>query len=139
MEFSVSTVIFISSILARFLVGFVLLVAGLAKLKMPSNSFSQAIIEYKLIPRPIAILLAKVLPWAEVLVGGLLIFGFWSKIATIGGIVLLFIFSSAVTVNLLRGKNNDCGCFKSVKPIQWNLVSRNLVLIGLLIFVYVSN
>jgi uncharacterized membrane protein YphA (DoxX/SURF4 family) len=121
---------------ARLIVGGVLLVAGLAKIRSGHNQLLNAIIGYDLLPKPMALVMANVLPWLEVLVGGLIIVGLWTHIATFVGAGLLMVFSSVVAVSLLRGKNQDCGCFQPLTPVQWRLVYRNLGLMSLLLPIY---
>lgn len=126
----------VSVFLARLLVGAVLLVAGLAKLRMPTQKFLQAVLGYDLVPRPVAPILAYGLPWVEIVLGGLLLVGLWSHLVSLASIALLLIFSSGITLNLLRGKRNECGCFQSLTPVQWKLIFRNLLLVVLLLSVY---
>jgi uncharacterized membrane protein YphA (DoxX/SURF4 family) len=83
-----------------------------------------------------ALVMANVLPWLEVLVGGLIIVGLWTHIATFAGMALLTVFSGAVAISLLRGKDHGCGCFQSLTPVQWQLVYRNILLMGLLPPIY---
>jgi len=126
----------IFAFLARLFVGGVLLVAGLAKLKMPSNWFLQAVFGYDLVPKRVAVVLAYGLPWVEVMLGGLLLVGLWSRLVALISIGLLLIFSGGMTFNLLRGKRNECGCLQTLTPVQWKLIYRNLLLIALLLSVY---
>ena len=122
--------------LARLLVGGVLLLAGLAKLKSPASQFLKAILGYDMLPQWSAMVVARVLPWLEVVTGGLLVIGLWSRVAATFGAGLLLVFSSAIVISLLRGKDQDCGCFRSVTPVQWWLIYRNLTLMGALLPVY---
>jgi uncharacterized membrane protein YphA (DoxX/SURF4 family) len=118
---------------ARWMVGGVLLIAGLAKIRSGAGPFLKAILGYDLLPRPVAVILATVLPWLEVLAGGLLLAGLWTQIAALLGFALLLLFAAAVAVSLLRGKRHECGCFGSPAPVQWRLVYRNLGLTMLLL------
>ncbi len=120
----------------RLVVGTIFLVAGVVKVKGGSSQFLSAIMGYELVPKFVASLLASFLPWLEVVVGGLLILGLWSQSSVIAGAMLLLSFSSGIAISLLRGKDNDCGCFRSVTPVQWRLIYRNLILIGLLMPIY---
>ena len=123
----------------RLVVGIIFLIAGVVKLKSGSSQFLSAIMGYELVPKYVATLLASFMPWLEVVIGGLLLLGLWSQFSAIVGATLLLIFSSGVAISLLRGKDNDCGCFRTVTPVQWRLIYRNLILIGLLIPVYAAN
>jgi uncharacterized membrane protein YphA (DoxX/SURF4 family) len=120
----------------RLIVGTIFLIAGIVKLKSGSSQFLSAIMGYELVPKFVAAVLASLLPWLEVVVGGLLILGLWSQFSVVAGVILLLIFSSGIAISLLRDKDNDCGCFRTVTPVQWRLIYRNLILLGLLILVY---
>jgi uncharacterized membrane protein YphA (DoxX/SURF4 family) len=135
-EISLYPLVTIGAFVARLLVGGVLLIAGLGKLKAHSNQFYRAILGYDLVPRAIAIILARGLPWIETLIGVLLIVGLWNRLATILAAGMLLLFSAAVIISLVRGNNNNCGCFSMLTPIQWRMVYRNIVLMGLLLPIY---
>jgi uncharacterized membrane protein YphA (DoxX/SURF4 family) len=135
-ELPLYSLVVVSVFLARLLVGTVLLVAGLAKLRMPTHKFFQVVMGYSLVPRPVALVLAHGLPWVEITLGGLLLVGLWSHLVSLASIALLLIFSSGIALNLLRGKRNECGCFQSLTPVQWKLIFRNLLLVALLLSVY---
>lgn len=126
-------------LLSRVLVGGIFLIAGFAKLKASSGVFLNSIMGYDLLSKPVAIIFARWLPWLEVMAGGLLIIGLWGRFAVILSITLLLLFSGAIAISLLRGKDQACGCFQTLTPVQWRLVYRNLGLIGLLLPVYALN
>lgn len=129
----------IGVLLSRLLVGGVFLIAGFAKLKAPADRFISAVLGYQLLPKPIAIVLARTLPWIEVVAGGLLIVGLWSRFAVVLSTALFLTFSFAMAISLLRGRDQACGCFQALTPVQWRLVYRNLGLMGLLLPVYAMN
>ena len=133
---SLTTMAVLGIALGRILVGAVFLIAGLAKLKASRGQFLSAILGYDLLSKPVAAVLARWLPWLEVVVGSLLIIGLGSGLAATLGMGLLLVFSSAVAVSLWRGKDQACGCFRALTPVQWRLVYRNLVMMGLLLPVY---
>lgn len=123
----------------RLVTGGILLIAGAAKLRAPSSRFLAVILGYDLLPRPIASVTAWGLPWLEVATAVLLIAGLWSRLAAFLGFGLLLMFSGAVAISLLHGKNQSCGCFDPFTPVQWRLVYRNLILMALLLPVYAFN
>ncbi len=122
--------------IARLIVGGILLIAGIAKIKAGASQFLSAILGYDLLPPYLATLAARVLPWLEIAAGLSLIFGLGVQIAAVVGFGLLLLFSGAVAISLLRGKSQSCGCFNSLTPVQWRLTYRNLALAGLLLPVY---
>lgn len=122
--------------LSRLLVGSVFLIAGFAKLKVPASRFVSAVLGYELLPKPIAVVWARILPWIEVVAGGLLVVGLWSRFVVVVSLALFLMFSFAMAISLLQGRDQACGCFQAVTPVQWRLVYRNLGLMGLLLPVY---
>ncbi len=129
-------ILFGAILIMRLFVGAIFLFAGVVKLKRGSNRFLSAIMGYELVPNLVATVVASFLPWMEIVIGGLLILGLWSQFSALVGAMLLIIFSSGIAMSLLRNKDNDCGCFQSLTPVQWRLVYRNLLLMGLLIPIY---
>ena len=98
------------SLLFRLILGGVLLVAGALKVGNPQKS-AMAVRAYEMLPISIANFLGYVLPWVEIGVGTLLIFGTAVKInAAIGGFTM-FVFIIAIGQAWARGLSIDCGCF----------------------------
>jgi Methylamine utilisation protein MauE len=114
---------------SRFALAFLFLTAGLAKLSAPAE-FARAVANYRLLPSGLARPVATWLPRLEVAAAALLGLGLATTVA--GGLVtgLLLAFTAAVAVNLLRGREIDCGCLGSSAPrrITWGTVARNLVM-----------
>jgi uncharacterized membrane protein YphA (DoxX/SURF4 family) len=125
----------------RLLVGGVFLIAGIAKLKINRSTFGKAIQSYDLLPDPLAHTLAIVLPFVEVIVGSMMVLGFFTEPSIMTALLLLFVFTSATIITLLRRKKVEgCGCFGSaskMKPLRWTLVIRNMVLFILLSASYI--
>lgn len=133
------TMVLFAVALGRMLTGAILLIAGIAKLKAGYSQFTKAILGYDIVPEKTAWILARGLPWAEVVSGGLLVVGFFSQMAAIAATTLLLLFSSAIALSLLRGRDNDCGCFNSserVQRVQWRLIYRNVALMAILLAIY---
>lgn len=98
------------TLMARLVLGGVLLVAGLLKAINPQKS-AMAVRAYELLPVSVANFLGYVLPWIEIGVGALLILGTALKInAAIGGFTM-FVFIIAIGQAWARGLSIDCGCF----------------------------
>jgi uncharacterized membrane protein YphA (DoxX/SURF4 family) len=115
----------------RYVLGFLFLFAGLAKLRSRSR-FEHAVAEYQLLPLRTVPIVAKFVPVIEVGGAIALLLGVWPAIPAFTFGVLLLIFASAAAVNLARHRYVDCGCFGARKsePISWALVARNAVLAG---------
>ena len=120
----------------RFLSAGTLLIAGIAKVRSGQNSFLSAILGFDLVPEGFAKLLSRWLPWLEILTGSFLLVGFMSQEAALVAFGLYLVFSLVIAISLVRGRDNDCGCFGKLTPVQWRLVYRNVFLMGLLLPVY---
>ena len=98
------------TLLARLLLGGVLLVAGGLKVSKPTDS-ANAVAAYKLLPINIAHLFGYALPWFEVALGILLIAGILLRPAAIAGGLIMLVFIAAIASAWARGLLLDCGCF----------------------------
>ena len=98
------------TLLARLILGGVLLVAGGLKVSKPTDS-ANAVAAYKLLPINIAHLFGYALPWFEVALGILLIAGILLRPAAIAGGLIMLLFIAAIASAWARGLLLDCGCF----------------------------
>lgn len=83
------------TLLARLLLGGVLLVAGGLKVSKPTDS-ANAVAAYKLLPINLAHLFGYALPWFEVALGILLIAGILLRPAAIAGGLIMLVFIAAI-------------------------------------------
>jgi uncharacterized membrane protein YphA (DoxX/SURF4 family) len=97
-------------LLARLILGGVLLVAGYLKVFTPDKSM-MAVRAYEILPIWLANLLGIILPWLEVGAGLLLIIGVGIRYAAIFGSALMVVFIIAIAQAWARGLSIDCGCF----------------------------
>jgi uncharacterized membrane protein YphA (DoxX/SURF4 family) len=118
-------------VLVRLGLGATWIAAGAAKLAS-KESVRDSVARFGLVPDRAAHAVAIVLPWIELSLGALLIVGQWTKPLANASISLLFVFSGAILVNLLRGNRIACHCFGQFggKPISWGALARNLVLLA---------
>jgi len=94
----------------RLVLGGVLFVAGY--LKVGKTDISQmAVRSYELLPIPVANFLGLTLPFFEVVIGLLLIFGAATRVVAALGGFTMFIFIVAIAQAWARGLSIDCGCF----------------------------
>jgi uncharacterized membrane protein YphA (DoxX/SURF4 family) len=121
----------VAAIACRFFVGAVFLLAGLSKLPR-GRDFVAVIRAYEVLPASWASPVSWVVPRVEILVGSLLLVGLWIRPVSLAACGSLVVFTIAVAINLLRGKELDCGCFAVGTPrrITWSLVGRNATLIA---------
>lgn len=96
----------------RFFLGGLLIYASIDKIMHPS-AFAEAVFNYRILPDALINLTAILLPPFELVLGALLISGHWLAGGALLSSGLLSVFFLAVTFNLLRGLNVDCGCFTS--------------------------
>jgi uncharacterized membrane protein YphA (DoxX/SURF4 family) len=98
------------TVLARLVLGGVLLVAGGLKVLKPTES-ANAVAAYKILPTNVAHLTGYALPWLEVALALLLIFGFMVRPAAVISGLIMVVFIGAIASVWARGMLIDCGCF----------------------------
>jgi len=129
--------------LVRIALGVVFLVAAAGKLPN-QRRFFLVVMAYRVLPRRLSRLYAHVLPWAEAVVGVVLLFDVATRIGAILAVVLLVSFMAAIGRNIARGRTGlPCGCFGggSHQQVSSSLLVRNslLVLLALLVAIYDSD
>jgi uncharacterized membrane protein YphA (DoxX/SURF4 family) len=74
-------------------------------------------------------------PYVEVILGSLLIAGLAANAVLIASIVALSSFTILLGLRLAAGDRPPCAClsFRSTKPIGWNNIARNLLMLALLV------
>jgi len=97
-------------LLARLVLGGVLIVAGALKMGNPEGA-ARAVQAYRVMPYEVATYVGYALPYVEIIVGALLVVGLFTRVtAAIGGI-LMFAFIIGISQAWARGFTIDCGCF----------------------------
>lgn len=124
-------------IAARIAVGLVLVVAGGAKLAAGQRYVRELVAAFAIVPSWMIRPVAFVLPWIELILGGLLVTGLLAAPVAALGAALLGGFSAALALNLRRGSNAPCGCFGPSLPMKTSrtLVGRNLLMVLVLVAV----
>lgn len=115
-------------LLARLILGGVLLAAGYLKAGTPAKS-QMAVRAYEILPIDIANILGLLLPWVEIGVGLLLILGVAVKTSAAIGTGFMLFFIIAISQAWARGLSIDCGCFGgggTVKPEDTKYLSEIL-------------
>ncbi len=98
-------------VLLRLLIGGVFLYAAYTKLKEPWLVFALSIDAYQLLPSPAVFFVARTLPWAELVLGLLLVSGIGLRYASAAGSALLGAFFAIMVRSYVKGLAIDCGCF----------------------------
>ena len=97
-------------LLARLILGVVLIWAGAAKVTRPALS-ALAVRAYKILPYDFAGFVGYALPVVEILVGLLLVVGLFTRLsAALGGLMMLA-FIIGISWAWAHGYSIDCGCF----------------------------
>ncbi len=102
---------------ARLVLGGVAFYAGVIKLGDLDESV-WAVRAYSLLPDDLADVVGRVLPFAEVLLGALLIVGLFTRWAAAGFGLLLVGFTIGIASAWARGLSIDCGCFGGGGPVD---------------------
>lgn len=114
----------------RWFIGLIFLYACYHKILAPAH-FAKIIYGYYLFPGFSINLIAIVLPFIELIAGLAMILGIYprSAVLIINGMLLLFIV--ALSINLIRGIQFDCGCFSFGEAgytySAWQLLIRDVV------------
>ena len=97
---------------ARWILGLTFIYASLHKIIAPAD-FAKIVYGYGLFPEILINLIAIMIPLLELVTGLALVIGVYPRSAaiTINGLLLAFIV--ALTTNLIRGHEFDCGCFSA--------------------------
>lgn len=123
-------------LVCRIVLGFVFIYAGIGKIVEP-NVFAKEIMNYRILPEIIAKIAAITIPWIELFIGILLLFGVKTKTSSILSAGLLTIFTFGVLSAMIRGLNINCGCFSQhIEYVGWKKVVENFALI--LISIYLA-
>ena len=76
-----------------------------------------------------------IVPWFEIAIGLGLIGRVVSGVVNVAALLMLMFFTAIIVGQLLRGRKPPCACFgrRSTRPIGWSNVTRNMVLIALIL------
>jgi len=96
--------------LLRLVLGGVILVAGALKVTNLGQS-ALAVRAYQLLPYDLAGVVGYALPVVEILVGGLLLVGLFTRACAIVSALLMAAFVIGIASAWARGLSIDCGCF----------------------------
>jgi uncharacterized membrane protein YphA (DoxX/SURF4 family) len=113
-------------LILRVAIGAIFIAAGVSKIGHAAI-FASEIAGFRIVPQPIIAPLAVMLPFFEVLLGGYLVIGLYTRIAGIVGAVQLAIFAAAIASAVMRGMSVSCGCFgpNDATTTSWGEVARD--------------
>jgi uncharacterized membrane protein YphA (DoxX/SURF4 family) len=131
----------IFQLILRLFLGITFISASLDKIAHP-RLFAEVIYNYQILPSSLVNLAAAVMPLLELIAGITLIAGFWTRASSfiLSGLTLIFI--AAISFNLIRGLEVNCGCFDVISgsKIGIDLLIRDILLLlaGILIMLEAS-
>lgn len=99
-------------LLFRIILGVTFIYASLDKIAHPEQ-FARIVYNYKILPGFLINIFAATLPWVELLAGLFLILGVFTESASLLVSFLFVVFIVAISINLFRGINLNCGCFST--------------------------
>ncbi|HEY0615417.1 MAG TPA: MauE/DoxX family redox-associated membrane protein [Candidatus Elarobacter sp.] len=116
----------------RVVIGGVLIVAGAAKIGSPAQ-FAAQIAGFQLLPQAAIAPLALGLPFLEILTGGCLVAGVFTRAAAWIAVAMLAAFDAAIASAVVRGMSVSCGCFgpNDQTVTTWAEVARDAVFVVL--------
>ncbi|OGO35913.1 MAG: hypothetical protein A2W35_19150 [Chloroflexi bacterium RBG_16_57_11] len=94
----------------RLVLGIILISAGAAKLR-EHTAFVAGVLQYQVLPAPLARWYGRLLPFVELGTGVFFILGVWILPAATISAAMFASFTFAVTINLLRKSEIPCYCF----------------------------
>lgn len=120
----------------RVAIGLVFVVAGLAKIGH-ATEFAAQIAGFRLLPQPVIAPMALVLPFLELLLGGYLVVGLFTRASAWTAAALFALFDAAIASAVVRGMTVSCGCFgpNDTTVTTWPEVARDAVLVVIAIVV----
>jgi uncharacterized membrane protein YphA (DoxX/SURF4 family) len=103
--------------LGRLALGVIFVYAAYTKLRLPWMLFGMTVDSYQMLPEWGVVLVARVLPWVELVLGAMLILGVWVRWAAAGASALLVVFVCAIVRAYTMNLQINCGCFGTNEPI----------------------
>lgn len=97
-------------LLARLVLGGVLIAAGALKVGHPVTS-KMAVQAYQIFPYELAGWIGLALPFAEIVLGTLLVLGLFTRVSAALATGLMILFVLGIASAWARGLSIDCGCF----------------------------
>jgi uncharacterized membrane protein YphA (DoxX/SURF4 family) len=119
--------------ICRLSLGVLFLIAGYTKLRNPFL-FEMAVDAYRLLPPWAVVVVARGLPWFEVLLGILLLVGWKLRYFASLAALLLGVFVTMMAITYSRGVEANCGCFGFGEKISPTTLARDSALLALAVF-----
>jgi len=120
----------------RLVLGAIFIVAGASKIGHGAE-FAAQIAGFRILPQPVIAPMALALPFLEVLLGGYLVLGLFTRAAGWIAVLLLALFDGAIASAVVRGMTVSCGCFgpNDKTVTTWAEVARDAIFVLLAVVV----
>lgn len=127
-------------LIIRSFIGVLFIFYGVAKIADPSQ-FANEIGNYGMTPDFITQLMALILPWAEMIIGVLLLFGIYQNENGLIATAMLLMFTFAVIFAFASGLDINCGCSggNAQQKVGWLKILENFGLIVLTSVISLTN
>jgi putative oxidoreductase len=114
----------------RLALGVMFLYAAWTKLRQSWLLFAMAVDAYGLLPQWAVTVVARALPWAELLLGVWLITGKWIRLSASAASLVMLAFLTMMVRSYFKGMQIDCGCFGGGDVISPYTLLRDGSLLG---------
>lgn len=114
----------------RIAFGVTFIYAAYTKLRNPWMLFAMSVDSYQMLPAWGVDLVARALPWAELVMGVILILGLWVRWAAVATTALIAVFFCAIVRAYFMHLGINCGCFGTSEPLTKFTVLRDGALLG---------
>jgi uncharacterized membrane protein YphA (DoxX/SURF4 family) len=128
------------ALIARLIIGLFFVTASIDKIADPV-AFAKSIMNYRIVSAAVALIIATILPWMELLCGLAILFGIFLRGSSLLVFIMLVVFTSGITSALIRGLDIICGCFTqdpSAEKVGWLNIGENSLLIIVSLFLFYS-
>lgn len=98
---------------ARIIVGLMFIIVGIGKISN-ATEFAKEIGNYGILPEQLLNIAAISVAWIELVVGLFFLFGVEIKSSGLIIFLLLFVFTSAIVIAMVKGLNINCGCYSNI-------------------------
>jgi uncharacterized membrane protein YphA (DoxX/SURF4 family) len=123
-----------AELVLRWIIGIIFVYASIHKIAQPAV-FAKIIYGYYLFPDFSINLIAILIPFLELYSGIFLLLGVYPRSASIVTSGLLFGFIIAISINLIRGHEFDCGCF-SFESFGYESSAAELLVRDIIYFIF---
>ena len=125
-------------LILRLVLAAVFLYAAYTKLRQSWLVFAMSVDSYRLLPEWAVLVVARTLPWLELILGLLLLAGAWLRWTALAATAQLLFFFSVMLLSYSKGMGIDCGCFGVGEALGPKTLARDGALLACSITLTVS-